>query len=59
MERVQGVVSLVFQFGVIISVLSQRDNVDRCLLGGLISSFFVVVLFSPSNGANGAGEPGP
>jgi hypothetical protein len=55
-ERLQSVISLVLELVVLINVLLQRDTFDRFFLGTITSIFFLVLIYSPANGVNGAGK---
>ncbi|KAJ3566900.1 hypothetical protein NP233_g6709 [Leucocoprinus birnbaumii] len=54
-ERIQAVIAFGSECFVFYGVLAQRPLWDRWLLGGLMGLFFALLLFSPSNGVNGAG----
>ncbi|KAF5358132.1 hypothetical protein D9756_001167 [Leucocoprinus leucothites] len=54
-ERSQALISFISESVVVYLVLCQKTLWDRWLLGGLLGLFFLVLIFSPSNGVSGAG----
>lgn len=54
-ERLQSVISLALEILLLIRVLLQRDIFDRYSLGATACVFFLVLIYSPTNGVDGAG----